>query len=113
MPLTCTCDWDPEPGDVLEYGPGDYEPFKKKRRKRCFSCHSLIGHGDLCCFFERTKIPGHDIELEIYGEDGEIPLADGVLCETCADLFFSLKELGFCVLPSENQRELLQDYHAL
>jgi hypothetical protein len=32
-------------------------------------------------------------------------------CEVCADLFFSLRELGFeCVAPDENMRELVLEY---
>ena len=57
------------------------------------------------------KIPYTDIELSIYGEDGEIPLAPFYFCEICADLYFSLFELGFeCLGPGEDMREMVKEY---
>jgi len=51
------------------------------------------------------------VEERIVGEGNEIYLADVYLCETCADLFFSLQDLGFsCVLPDEDMRELVKEY---
>ena len=38
------------------------------------------------------------------------------MCERCADLMFSLTELGYCAAPWEDQRELVAEYadmHAL
>lgn len=61
----------------------------------------------------RVKIPDTDIEYRIYGDDGEIPRAPAYLCETCADLAFSLEELGYCPQPWENQRELVAEYAEL
>jgi len=58
----------------------------------------------------RVKVPDTDIECRIYGEDGEIPLASAYMCERCADLYFSLEELGYCVQPWEDQRDLVRDY---
>jgi hypothetical protein len=61
----------------------------------------------------RYRIPLHDIEVKIYGEDGEIPIPPKYLCEPCSDIFFSLEELGFCVRPFDNQKELLKEYQEL
>jgi hypothetical protein len=50
----------------------------------------------------------------IYGDDAELPLAPYFLCETCADLWFSLYELGFeCVSPDENIRHVVADYASM
>jgi len=58
----------------------------------------------------RYRVPDTDIECRIYGEDGEIPLASHFLCERCADIFFSLEELNYCVSAYENQMLLLEEY---
>lgn len=74
----------------------------------------MIEIGAICAKFKRFKVPEYDIELDIYGDDGEIPRAPWFLCETCADLYFSLRELGFeCVAPDENIRELVREYAEL
>lgn len=113
MPLSCYCydDHDVDGGDHIWYEPKDYSQYLQKRGKHCSSCKEvIIRKGDLCATFERYRIPDTDIERAIYGDDGEIPLAQGVLCERCADIYFSLAELKFCVAPTENQLELLAEY---
>lgn len=112
MGLTCGCDWDPEPGMKIAYGPNDYEPMSANRRQRCMSCNDLIPVGATAAKVPRVRIPESDIECRIYGEDGEIPIAHKWLCERCADLYFSLEELGYCVNPHDDMRELARDYAA-
>lgn len=111
MPLSCSCpDWDPEPGEHIWYEPAGYIEFAARRRQRCWSCNELISIGALCSRIGRFRIPDTDVECSIYGEDGEIPLANKYLCERCSDIYYSLSELGFCVSPMEDQRELLKEY---
>lgn len=111
MPLTCYCEWEPEPGNWCWYGPDDYSTFEASRRKRCSSCHNLIDHASIVAKFERRRIPATDVEVAIFGEEGEIPLAPFYLCEECADLWFSFHDLGFeCVGPEENMRDLVKEY---
>jgi hypothetical protein len=114
MGLTCTCDsgdWG-EPGDKVWGHPQDYAPLNRKRSKKCCSCGDKINVGDICCEVTRGKIPEYEVEINIYGEDGEVPMAPAYMCERCADLAFSLKDLGFCMQPWEDQRELVKDYAA-
>lgn len=110
MGLTCSCDYDPEPGNKLFYGPEDYATLATKRSRKCKSCGERIPVGSLCAEVTRVKIPESDVEVRIYGEDGEIPLPPCYLCERCADLCFSLEELGYCSKPWEDQRELVAEY---
>lgn len=110
MGLSCSCDYDPEPGDTLYYGPKDYTTLATKRSRKCKSCGERIPVGAVCAEVPRAKIPESNVEVRIYGEDGEIPLAPCYLCERCADLCFSLEELGYCPSPWEDQRELVADY---
>ena len=106
MSLSCSC------------GSGDYEWYyqaendyrempKQKRRKRCAGgCNRLINGGDLCLPLWRTREPRTDIEENIYGD--EVPIATWYLCEECADLYFSITELGYCITMEIdiNMREL-------
>lgn len=111
MGLSCSCDgWDAEPGMKLWYGPGEYAPLATKRSRKCCSCNERIKVGETCCEVPRVKVPDTDIEVKIYGEDGEVPLSSKFMCERCADLSFSLDELGYCSQAWEDQRELVREY---
>ena len=111
MPLTCYCDWEPAPGEWWFHPPSDYSTLETNQAKRCSSCGRLIGRGETVARFERVKAPFSDVECRIWGEDGEIPLAPHFHCEECADIYFSLQDLGFdCVGPDEGMRELAREY---
>ena len=74
----------------------------------------MIDVGATVASFPRYKVPDTDVEEKIYGEDGEVPRAPHYLCEMCADLYFSLMDLGFeCIGPWEDMREMVQEYAAL
>lgn len=110
MSLSCSCDYCPEPGDWYYDDISDYKPLSTRRGRRCSSCKELIKVGQTCVEAFRVKVPETDIEIKIYGEEGEIPLPSHFMCERCADLLNSLEELGFCPSPSSDQRELVRDY---
>lgn len=112
MSLMCGCDvdWDPEPGDWYWNGVRGYAPLPFKRRRRCCSCGDRIEIGALAVEHTRVKIPDDDVEVSIYGEDGEVPLASDWMCEKCGDLYFSLSDLGYCVNPQDNMHEVLREY---
>lgn len=109
MPLACECEYDDY--DFWHDTPNGYKSYDAKRGKRCMSCGTLVRTGDLCAEFPRWRHPKTDIEEAIHGE--EVKLANGYHCERCADLFFSLDALGYCVNPYENMLDLLADYHEL
>lgn len=113
MPLTCSCDFEPEPGDWYYSGSKDYMPFPDRRRTRCNNpaCGKLISPDDVVSRFSRVKCPYTEAECKIYGEDGEIPLAPHWLCEECADLYWSISDLGFCASPCEDLKQLAKDWN--
>lgn len=90
--------------------PDDYQALATKRAKRCCSCSALIRVGELVRRFHCYKVPESEVECAIYGEDGEVPRANQYHCERCADISYSLEELGFCFSPWEDQPELLRTY---
>jgi len=110
--LSCECDedWYPEPGDQ-GISKIEYSTLQTSKRQRCWSCERLIEIGADVLVFSRYKVPYTDVEIKIYGDDGEIDLANKYHCERCGDIYLSLEELGFCVYPEDNQFELLDDYH--
>ena len=114
MGLSCSCpEADFDPGDKFWKDMKDYAPLVTKRAKRCWSCKELIPVGTLCSEVTRRKVPKTEVEEKIYGEfegDNGVPLASKYLCERCADLCFSLEELGYCVEPYEDQRKLVEEY---
>lgn len=110
MPLICGC-YDDEPGMLRSYCHGDFEPLQTSRRKRCQSCKELIDIGAFSVRFGIIKVPEYEIEINMYGEDGEVPMADRYLCEECGEIYLNLLSVGFkCIFPSENMRELLKEY---
>lgn len=112
MSLSCECDYDSE--GWFYYPPDDYSFAPNGRRKRCCSCDNLIDAGSIVGRFNRARYARDDIEMAIHGEGCEIDLAPYFMCEECTDLFFSLKELGFCVnIGGESMRELVAEYAAL
>ena len=112
MPLSCFCDFDPcADGAWFFHAPDDYQTLDRSRAVRCASCKALIKPGDTTIQFTRWRGVTSDIEARIYGDDGEVPLGPMFHCEPCADLYFSLSELGYeCVAPDENMHELVQEY---
>jgi len=110
MPLTCSCDFDSE-YDWYYISPNDYTVFSGKRRKRRTSCRELINFDESVASFSCYRPARDEIEERIYGEDGEIDIADKILCEKCSDIYFSLRELGFeCISPKENMYELAKEH---
>lgn len=112
MPLGCgyydgDCEW-------YFVVPDDYsiaQRTKSGRRKKC-SCGTLINPGEICLVFDCSRTPRTDIEERIYGD--EVPLANRLLCERCADLYFSFFELGFNqVSPNESMPDLAKEYAAI
>lgn len=115
MGLTCSC---PSEGDgIWYYPPEDYSVLERNKGsqknvgRRCFSCRTKIAVGDLCAIFPRGRAPQHWIEESCHGE--EVPLAPAHLCEACADQYFNLTELGYCIRLGDSMPDLLAEYQQL
>ena len=115
MPLTCGCDFESDEGPFCSHG-NDYSTYpEKKRGQRCASCRSrLIHSGDIGLRFHISRPPKNDVEYAIHGDSYDaVNLADKWFCEDCADLFFSLEEIGYCVTAWDCMPELICDYKAI
>jgi len=115
MSLSCSCEYDLDPGQKYCYPSDDYSILETKRRKRCPSCKQLIDIGATVGKFDvRRTVSENEIEIAILGEDGEVKLAPVYLCEPCFDLYLTFQELGFCAIsPWDNLREEAKEYNAL
>ena len=113
MSVYCSCDYELEPGDIKWFNSDDFKSLSSSRRQRCRSCGELINLGSDCVEFHRAKIPDHDVECAIYGEDGEIQMASHFLCEECGGIWFSLYELGLCVDYDCNQRDNVAEFNSM
>ena len=110
--LSCSCpEWDGDPDTWMFFFPDDFEKFNAKRRKRCKSCNDLINIGSDCIKFTRIRSPRSDIEERIYGD--EIPMLSLVWCEKCAEIYFNLTEIGYCLTPTDSAREVIEEYWEL
>ncbi len=103
MALSCSCDYEPEPGMKCWQTGKDFSKMPLlSRRKRCCSCKKLLEPGSDVVKIERNKIPDTDVEVRIYGEDGEIPLAPWYLCAKCGEIYLTLVEIGYeCIYPPD------------
>lgn len=108
MSLACEC-YNDSP-EWWWFQPDGYTTLTRKRRRRCKSCGALIDVGSVCAEFTRTRDANGEIEERIYGSGPDVPLPSWWHCERCADLFFSLTELGYCVDPSESMLALVKEY---
>lgn len=123
MGLSCSCDWEPEPGAVCycyDNALYDFEPLKTSRRKRCCSCKKLINIEELCFIHPRYRYPHNDVEARIVGADPDlneeptIPMANHYQCEKCAEIWLNLTDLGYeCLCPGENMEKSLKEYHEI
>lgn len=97
MSLYCSTDFDDYGGDwSWMWDRAETKLLATKRSRKCCSCGEKIKPGDPAAVVNRLRRPKDDIEERIYGEDGEVYMADWYFCETCNDLALSLDELGFC-----------------
>lgn len=114
MTISCGCnDSDGgEPGQIGAYAPDDYSVYEGRRRTRCCSCGRTVSPGDTVARFDRFKVPKHEIEKRIYGEDGEVPLASKYHCERCADLWFSIQDYGYCADYEQDMRTAAKEVAA-
>ncbi len=109
MSLSCSCYDD---GEWWYFTPDDYSRLGTKRSRRCCSCKAIIKPGDLCNEYKRECNPDEwSVDARIYGS--EKPLASWYHCEACADLFWNLDELGFCINLPADMRALTREYAAM
>lgn len=106
MSLSCDYDYDPEPGDVVWYFPESITQLERRRAAKCCSCGAKISPGELAAEWRRAKIPDADIEISIYGEDGEIPRASWFQCAPCGNLCLFLRGFHYSFNPTDDMREL-------
>lgn len=92
MSVSCGCGGDYE----WWYVPAkDYQLLDTKYRRKCNSCLKVIEIGETCLKFFKWREPRTDIEERVYGD--EVPMAPFYHCEECADIYFSIDELGYCL----------------
>ncbi len=110
MGLSCGCSYEWEGEGECYFHPHNYSEMPYLgRRKKCKSCGKTINMGEVVAEFQRMRAPLSEIEERISGE--EIYLASFYHCEECADIFFNLDELGFCMnLYEDNMGDLLDEY---
>ena len=109
MSLSCSCG-DYDGAEWVWFGPDDFQTYAGTRRKRCKSCKAMIKKDSLCVEFKRAREPHWEIEVNIWGEGYEVPLASYWLCERCGEIYFNLDALGFCVNPDDNMEASLEQY---
>ena len=109
--MTLSCDCSEGDDDERIYPDDDYSTLDAARRRRCISCNELIDIGAIVLKFFRDRDSRSDVEESIHGD--EVPLATQHHCERCADIYFSLDALGFCLYLSEDMRDVAKEYAAV
>lgn len=113
MSLNCDFDYEPEPGDVCWHEATKWTQHNRKRSPKCCSCGEIVPAEKNCLRFPRFKIPKHDVELAIYGEDGEIARAPWWMCWECGWKYLALSQHGYAINIRENMAHLLIEHDEL
>ena len=113
MPLSCDyddicyADWFAEPDD-------DFSQLSYKTSDRCCSCGKKLYPGNTVLRHRCWRPPTEEEEREGgYDEDGEVPLPDGYLCETCGEIRLNLEAAGYAVSLGDDMRILMQEYQQM
>jgi len=106
MSLSCECGY----GEYDWYydAPVKFEPFDRKRRKRCASCKELVEIGADCLIFTCYREPWSEVDERIYGD--QVPLANKYMCGQCGEIFLNLTDAGYCLSLGHNIKEDLEEY---
>jgi hypothetical protein len=113
MGLFCDSGFDSDGFDWWwQWDRSDAVPLATKRSRKCCSCGEKIKVGEPAVTINRLRNPVTEVEERIYGEDGEVYMADWHLCDKCNDLALSLDELGFCfeLGNGESLQRQIDDY---
>ena len=110
--LTCDFDYDFEPGTIFCGFKAKMSRYDRPRATRCRSCGKRIAAGDAVLEFIRWKIAEFDVEIRIYGEDGESgpPRASWFHCADCANIYTFLNSFGYAIDIAEDMRELSREH---
>lgn len=114
MGLSCEYDYEPEPGDVCWGWPDKMEPLPTRRSRKCCSCGARIEPGAMSLRFKRWKVPEHDVEIRIYGEDSDCgpPRPPLFHCFDCGNLalFLLSPPLNYGFNITDDMRELAKEH---
>lgn len=112
MSLSCLCVEPPNGYDYYFTTNLEIAPLGTKRWLRCRSCKATIAPGNDCLEFRRSRPASTDYELCKFGDKLDaIKLGSIYHCESCAGLYMALDELGYCISPDEDMRELVCEYN--
>lgn len=92
--LTCGCQDDYEWYYVASE---DYITYSKDKNTRCKSCNKKIKQNDLV------------IEFRKLDEDTKAKFL-WYFCEDCADIYYNLDELNYCIDIEDSMPDLLDEY---
>lgn len=113
--MSLSCGWPEGDGEGWFFEPAEefsFMPFRT-RRTRCCSCGAMLNSGDIVTAHRRFRYPRTEIEENIYGEYGEVPLANQHMCESCSDIYFSLDALGYGFTLGDDMHELLKEFQEI
>ena len=109
-----SCDWidDIVPGMVCWEDPHTIAALATKRARKCASCGAKIQPGQPCHEWRRYKVPEYDIEIAIWGEDGDLgpPRASHYHCVDCGLIASFLLDHNYVFPPTDDIRELAKDH---
>ena len=113
MGLSCDNDYCPEPGDTSWWIPRKMTRHSRKRLPKCCSCGDKVPAEKDCLEFVRYKVPEYDIEISIYGEDGEVPRASHFMCFECGWRYLGLARHEYAINIYDDMRRLMIEHDDL
>lgn len=115
MGLSCDYESDWEPGMTAWNFPANPAPLQTKRGRKCASCRCALAPGAVVTEWRRYKVPEYEIELAIYGEDGDCgpPRASAFHCADCTMLAAFLSSFKYAFQPDDDMRALAREHAEL
>jgi hypothetical protein len=115
MTLSCDYECDYEPGMLMWHIPNQWTTHNKRLKQKCCSCDALVPRETKCLEFRRYKVPEHDVEIRIWGEDGDggPARASAFMCFECGWRYLALERHGYAINIYDDMRTLMIEHDDL
>ena len=111
MGISCECnaDYEAEWWWEVHHAPTILDT---KRSRKCISCGEKLQPDSAVYKVFRWRNPKTEIEERIFGEGGEVYMADWHLCLSCAAIYHALQRVKVCVnLGEDNLHDYLAEFN--
>lgn len=111
MGISCACDYGLDDCSWYYEVHDEAKVYDWKRARKCCSCKAKLRPGTKAHCINRWRAPVSEVEENIYGEGGEVYLADWWFCERCYAIYAAFERVKVCVDLTSDLREDLAEFN--